>query len=226
MERESAPEPSVLGLSAVIRVAVVDDHRLVLDGITARLSAQAGIRVVASESSWVGLLSNLAFPVDVVVLDLHLRDQISIGNKLTTLAAAGCRSIVMSWHADAATIRTAISLGAKGFVPKSESADELVRAIQCAAQNRRYDTRLVTEVVAIAGGESPPRLGNQERRALVLYATGRPVKEVAVAMGTTEDTVKSYLKRGRRKYRAIGIDIGTRVLLRRQAIVEGWISPD
>jgi DNA-directed RNA polymerase specialized sigma24 family protein len=60
----------------------------------------------------------------------------------------------------------------------------------------------------------------------MLYAAGRPVKEVAVAMGTTEDTVKSYIKRGRRKYRAAGIDIGTRILLRRQATVEGWLSPE
>lgn len=221
MERETALEPN-----AVIRVAIVDDHRLLLDGLTARLSAQQGIRVVAGECTWVGLLCNPEFPVDVVVLDLHLKDQIAIGDKLKTLTAAGCRSIVMSRHADAASIVTAISSGAKGFVPKSESADELVRAIEAAASDRRYDNRPVMDALATTGRGSAPRLGNQERRALMLYAAGRPMKEVAVAMETTEDTAKSYIKRGRRKYRTAGIDIGTRVLLRRQAIVEGWLSPE
>jgi DNA-binding NarL/FixJ family response regulator len=205
---------------------VVDDHTLVLEGIAARLAHHQGIRVVASESTWVGLLAHPEFPVDVVVLDLHLKDQISISSKIRTLAAAGSHAIVMSRHTDAASISTAIGYGAKGFVPKSETADELLRAIECAADGRQYANRSTTDALAIAERTSIPRLGNQERRALVLYAAGRPVKEVADAMGTTEDTVKSYIKRARRKYRAAGIDIGTRVLLRRQATVEGWLSPE
>lgn len=219
------PEPAEPALRP-IRIAIVDDQTLVLEGITARLAAQAGIRVVASESTWVGLLCNPEFPVDVVVLDLHLKDQISIGTKLKTLAAAGCRSIVMSRHSDAASIFTAISFGAAAFVPKSESADELVQAIEAAAHGSGYINRAMTAALAVADRKSAPRLGNQERRALMLYAAGRPVKEVAIAMDTTEDTVKSYIKRGRRKYRAAGIDVGTRVLLRHQAIVEGWLNPE
>ena len=209
-----------------IRVGIVDDHKLVLDGLTARLSSQGGLRVVASESTWVGLLSHPEFPVDVVVLDLHLKDQISITNKLKTLTAAGSRAVVMSRHSDAASIFTAINLGAKGFVPKSDSAEELVRAIQSAALDLQYDNQAVTDALAVSSGQPGPRLGNQERRALMLYAAGRPMREVAVAMATTEDSAKSYIKRARRKYQDAGIDVGTRVLLRRQAIAEGWISPE
>lgn len=212
--------------TSAIRVAIVDDHTLVLEGITARLADQPGIRVVASEPTWVGLLSHPEFPVDVVVLDLHLEDQISIGSKIRTLTAAGSQTIVMSMHSDAASIFTAIGYGAKGFIPKTESSDALVSAIKCAAHGRQYGNHPMAEAFAVIDRGDTPRLGNQERRALMLYATGRPVKEVAVAMGTTEDTVKSYIKRGRRKYRAAGIDIGTRILLRRQATVEGWLSPE
>jgi len=209
-----------------IRVAVVDDHTLVLEGIAARLANHPGIQVVASEATWVGLLSHPEFPVDVVVLDLHLKDQISIGAKVKALTAAGCQSIVMSRHADASTIFSAVGYGARGFVPKSEPATELVRAIECAVRGEQYCNRPMSEAFAIIDRVETPCLGNQERRALMLYATGIPVKEVAATMGTTEDTVKSYIKRGRRKYRSAGIDIGTRVLLRRQATVEGWLSPE
>jgi two-component system, NarL family, uhpT operon response regulator UhpA len=38
--------------------------------------------------------------------------------------------------------------------------------------------------------------------------------------------VKSYIKRGRRKYRRVGVDLGTKLLLRRHAIREGWIPPE
>jgi DNA-binding NarL/FixJ family response regulator len=60
----------------------------------------------------------------------------------------------------------------------------------------------------------------------VLYAGGRSIKEVAADMTTTEETIKSYIKRARRKYRGIGVDIGTKILLRRHAIREGWITPE
>jgi DNA-binding NarL/FixJ family response regulator len=132
----------------------------------------------------------------------------------------------MSRHTDAASIQAAIVHGAHGFVPKSDSAEELVNAIKSAAEGNRYENSPLTDALAVADYVPSPRLGNQERRALMLYAAGRPMKEVAAAMETTEDTVKSYIKRGRRKYRVAGIDIGTRVLLRRQAITEGWLSPE
>src|SRR5690606_626756 len=102
-----------------IRVGVVDDHRMVLDGISAHLDAQDGLKVVVSEPTWVGLLCHDEFPVDVAVIDLDLRDQITIGTKLRALAAAGVRSIVMSRHADAASIHAVMVRGAHGFVPKS-----------------------------------------------------------------------------------------------------------
>src|SRR5690606_10644021 len=98
--------------------------------------------------------------------------------------------------------------------------------IRSAANDTRYDFRTAVDTELLEGEAVGPKLGNRERRALVLYAAGHPIKEVAATMGTTEDTVKSYVKRGRRKYRAAGIDIGTRALLRRRAVVEGWLSPE
>lgn len=218
-------EPTLTPAGA-IRVAVVDDHRLVLDGITAGLRMNRRLHVVASEPTWVGLLTHEEFPVDVVVLDLQLRDQIAIGFKLKALEAAGVRTVVMSRHTDAATIALAIQCGARSFVPKTESVDELVEAIECAAENRPYSNQLSRDALATVLRSTGPKLGHQERRALMLYSTGSSVKEVAATMDTTEDTVKSYLKRGRRKYRAAGVDIGTKTLLKRQAILEGWISPE
>ena len=103
--------------SSVIRVALVDDHRLVIDGLVARLTQRSsGLTVVAAESSWAGLMDNPDFPFDVVVLDLHLEDNIPIGTKLRALQAAGTSSVVMSRHADSGSINAAIQAGAMSFV--------------------------------------------------------------------------------------------------------------
>ncbi len=210
-----------------IRVAVVDDHRMVIDGIAAHLDARRlGIHVVIAESTWLGLLSHQEFPVDVAVLDLTLDDSIPIATKVRALNAAGTRTIVMSRHADPSSIQGAIKAGALGFVPKTDSADELVNAIRSAAQGRHYDNAVTVNALSQVESVGDPGLGRQEQRALALYASGRAIREVASEMGTTEETVKSYIKRGRRKYREIGVDLGTKILLRRHGIREGWLPPE
>lgn len=224
---ESTPTSVESRSPAQIRVAVVDDHRIVLDGVTAHIRFRhPDIEVAITETTWVGLLAHPLFPVDVVVLDLGLGDDLPVETKLRILATVGVKTVVMSRHADAFSVQSAMRAGALAFVPKSDDAGELVRAIRAAAAGHRYRGHSValTEIDAVSG--STPGLGRQELRAIMLYSTGRSVKEVAAEMETTDETVKSYLKRARRKYRAVGIDLGTRVLLRRHAAREGWIGPE
>jgi DNA-binding NarL/FixJ family response regulator len=212
---------------AAIRVAIVDDHRLVLDGLAARLhEPEKGISIVAAETSWAGLIANPEFPVDVVVLDLHLEDGIPVGTKLRALGTIGTAAIVMSRHADSASVTAAMRAGAMGFVPKTESAAELSAAIRAAADSTQHLSAPLAEAVAGFVATPDPGLGRQEQRALVLYAAGRSIKEVAAEMHTTDETVKSYIKRARRKYREVGIDIGTRIALRRHGVKEGWLTPE
>lgn len=215
------------GRASGIRVALLDDHRLVLDGLVARLSTRSsGIVVAAAESSWAALVDNPDYPFDVVVLDLHLEDNIPIGTKLRALQAAGSSAVVMSRHADSGSINAAMQAGAMAFVPKTEPAEELITAIKSAAKQRNHIPEHVATVLAGFRATPDAGLGRQEQRALVLYAGGRSIKEVAHTMSTTEETVKSYIKRARRKYRQVGVDVGTRVLLRRHGIREGWIAPE
>jgi DNA-binding NarL/FixJ family response regulator len=113
-----------------------------------------------------------------------------------------------------------------GFVPKTDSAAELAAAIRAAAASTPHLSAPLAAAVAGFAASPDPRLGRQEERALVLYASGRSIKEVAAEMDTTEETVKSYIKRGRRKFRDVGVDVGTRILLRSYGISEGWLTPE
>jgi len=69
-------------------------------------------------------------------------------------------------------------------------------------------------------------LNEQEQRALALYASGRSIREVAVDMDLTVEAVDSYINQARLKYRKLGIDLGTKSLLRRHGIREGWLAPE
>jgi two-component system uhpT operon response regulator UhpA len=213
--------------SGVIRVAILDDLRLVVDGLMARLAHEAPqIAVVTTHVRWSDLLADPVLPVDVVVIDLHLADRIPIATKIRALSSMGSAAVVISRHADAVSINVAMTAGATAFVAKTDSAHDLVAAIHAAARSEPFLTRPSSAIAAMFGEITDPGLGRQEQRALVLYASGRSIREVAESMDTTDETVKSYIKRARRKYRQVGIDVGTKSLLRRHAIREGWLSAE
>jgi DNA-binding NarL/FixJ family response regulator len=210
-----------------IRVALVDDHRLLVEGLAARLSVpKAHIEVVAALTDWDELLSHPAFPVDVVIVEFGLEDDVPFETKVQQLGEIGIAAVALGRSRDAATVHAALTAGALTLVPKSEPAEHLVAAVHAAAAGIAHHSPAVQEALDAWANRADPSLGRQELTALQLYAQGRSVHEVAEHMATTDQTAKSYIKRGRRKYRLAGVDLGTKVLLRRHAIREGWIPPE
>ncbi len=208
-----------------IRIAVVDDFRLLIDGLVARLNdGHFGLDVVIEANSWSELVSHPEFPAQVTVLDLNLNDSISIGVKIQALLSAGSEIVVISRHSDPATVSRVIRAGALSFIPKTQGVEELARAIRSAARGERYLSDQLGAAIADLSTTPAPKLGRREQRAIALYASGLTMRELAREMSTTEETVKSYVKRARRKYRQIGVELGTRAQLRVQGLQEGWFD--
>lgn len=208
-----------------VRVAVVDSHALVAEGLGALL-ATAGLEVVATVSSWEQLLEHPAMPVEVVVLDLHLHDGLLISTRVRELTALGSSTVVVSRRTDASSVASAMRAGARGFVATSDSPGDFVAAVRTAATGGHHLADHRADAVRAARTSLDAGLGPREERAIVLYSAGWSLREVAAAMDTTEETVKSYVKRARRKYRDLGVDVGTRHQLRQYARAQGWSMPD
>lgn len=209
------PDPN-----APIRLAIVDDHRMLLGALSEWLRGAApDIDVVAAVPSWSELLAHRAFPVDVVLLDLDLKDNIPVSLKLSMLKSAGVQTMLISTYSEPAVVREALSAGALGYLPKSEPVETIVEAIRAAKLGESYLTPEL-QATLIEDGLSP-KLSAQERRVMALYGAGQPVKAVAFQLGISEETAKSYLKRIREKYRVAGYDVGTKVALRKRAIADG-----
>ena len=211
--------------AAAVRVAVLDGHPLVAEGLAALLE-RSGLEVAAVVPTWSELLEHPAMPVDVVLLDLHLDDGVLIARKVRALTALGSSAVVLSRRSDTASVLSAVRAGARGFVATGDSSRDLVIAVRTAAGGGHHLSDYRADALRRARSGPDAGLGRQEERALVLYAAGRSLREVAALMDTTEETVKSYLKRARRKYRALGIELGTRSLLREHAVAEGWATAD
>jgi two-component system, NarL family, uhpT operon response regulator UhpA len=205
-----------------IRLAIVDDHRMLLGALTEWIrNAAPDIEMVAAVASWPERLTSPEFPVDVVLLDLDLKDNIPVSLKISTLKTTGVRTVLMSTYSEPNVVREALAAGALGYLVKSEDAGMIVEAIRAAAEGESFVSAELD--LALNSGEvgGAPKLSAQERRVMALYGGGEPVKAVAYQLGISEETAKSYLKRIREKYRVAGIDVGTKVALRKRAIQDG-----
>lgn len=208
--------------NAPIRLAIVDDHRMLLGALTEWIrSAASDIEMVAAVTTWPDLLTHPEFPVNVVLLDLDLKDDIPVSLKISTLKTTGVATVLMSTYSEPNVVREALAAGALGYLVKSEEAEMIVEAIRAARQGESFISAELDLALNANDVGGSPRLSAQERRVMALYGGGEPVKAVAYKLGISEETAKSYLKRIREKYRVAGIDVGTKVALRKRAIQDG-----
>jgi DNA-binding NarL/FixJ family response regulator len=179
--------------------------------------------MVAAVTTWPELLTHPEFPVDVVLLDLDLKDNIPVSLKISTLKTTGVKTVLMSTYSEPALVREALAAGALGYLVKSEEASMIVDAIRAAYNGKSYISAELDYALNSSANDDggSPRLSAQERRVMALYGAGEPVKAVAYQLGISEETAKSYLKRIREKYRLAGYDVGTKVALRKRAIHDG-----
>lgn len=205
-----------------IRIALVDDHRMLLGALTEWINRAAhDIEVTCAVPTWPELLTHPTFPVDVVLLDLDLKDGIPVALKIANLKPTGVKTVLMSSYSEPAVVRQALDAGALGYLVKSEDATVIVEAIRAANEGRSYisaELDLALSRTAVGGA---PKLSQQERRVVALYGAGESLRGLSQRLGITEETAKSYLKRIREKYRIAGFDVGTKVALRKRAIQDG-----
>jgi two-component system uhpT operon response regulator UhpA len=205
-----------------IRLAMVDDHRMLLGGLTEWIRGAAeDIELVAAVTTFTELLTHPKFPVDVVLMDVDLKDNSPVSLRLSQLKQTGVATVLMSSYSEPQIVREALASGALGYVPKSEDVSMIVNAIRAANRGEAYISAELDLAINSGDVGGSPKLSAQERRVMALYGGGEPVKTVAYELGISEETAKSYLKRIREKYRVAGFDVGTKVALRKRAIQDG-----
>lgn len=182
-----------------MKVAITDDHRVVREGLRYMLSDAPGIDVVGEAESGEELLAIIGSePVDVVLLDVRMPGMsgLDVLERLTETAPQ-VRVLMLSMHDQPAYVRRAIELGAAGYVLKSAGRDELVTALQVAAEGGTYlPPELMEPLVASMAGRTRPsgKLSPREHQVLQLVADGYENKQIATELGLSEATVKTYLR--------------------------------
>lgn len=168
-----------------MRIAIVDDHPVVREGLAAALSNR-GFEIAASFGSAEELLA-ARFDADVVLLDLELPGMSGVD----AIARVGKPVLVLTAYANDEQIEAVLRGGARGYLLKGAAVDEIERAIRAVASGQTYlDPKVASRLVALSGA---PRLSSREREVLRLVAAGRSNKEIASALHVAERTVKFHV---------------------------------
>lgn len=213
-------------MTAVIDIAAVDDHPIILDSVAAWVTANENdIRVVATAATVEALLAGPGRGADVVLLDLDLGDGTTVSDNVAAILAAGPAVLVLSASERPVAVRSAMRAGARGYALKNEQAAQIRAAIREVAAGGDWISPRLAYILATDDAAGRPALSHQETRALQLYATGLPMKSVARKMAISEETVKQYLGRVREKYALSGRAAPTKVELYYRAVEDGHLPP-
>lgn len=213
----------------MIRIAIVDDHEMVREGLRTILQPEEDFDVVAESGSADGIVALVddAHP-DVVLLDARLPGV--SGPEATRLLAAShpeAAVLIVSTYSDDELVHECISAGAKGYVIKDIkqfSLKESIRAVHrgegavSPAVAARVFDRLRGAPAKQASTEPHAQLSDSQYKILRLIAEGFSNREIASRVHLSENTVKSHIQEIFRK-----LQVRNRVEAALRATKDGWL---
>ncbi len=212
-----------------IRVAIADDHPIVLAGLGMLLRAEADLEIVGEATSGPDALQLFrgAKP-DIAVIDISLPEMNGI--VLARQLAEDCPSmgiIVLTQHEERTYLSQALSAGARGYVLKKSAAQCLVNAIRGVLVGGLYvDPAMAAHMFLPAtgptGAKVPCKTGPltpREAEVLKLLAAGLTAKAIAEQLDLSLSSIETYKMRAAEK-----LGIKTRAEIVRYAAAQGWLA--
>jgi NarL family two-component system response regulator LiaR len=179
----------------MIAVVLIDDHRVVTRGVKTYLESFADIRVAGIAISGEEALSGLhLWKPDVILLDLLMPggiDGVETARRIKE-RFPHARIIALTASTDEARMMAVLRAGAVGYVRKDAEPEVLLAAVRAVSQGRTYVDPAVASSVLKAGGPEE-ELSPREGAVLRQMTFGRSNKEIAAALGITEETVKTHV---------------------------------
>ena len=214
----AAPASARMSLPGTIRVALVDDHQLIREGLRRVLQAEDGFEIVgeaADHASAIDLVVN--HRPQVLVLDLTFPE----GDAMPLLRDLRARQpdlriVVLTMHSDPETVRQALAAGAAGFMIKGAQSRELVEAIRAVARGERYLHSSVTGAVVEDSlrWQEAGSISEREREVLSMLASGQSPAQIARSLDISVHTVRRHLANVSAKLGIRGMNALTRYAIR------------
>ena len=190
-----------------IRVAIVDDHPLVIEGLKSLLRPYDNIKVIGSFETGKGMLDFLDHSdADIILLDINLPDisGIEVCQKIRTLYP-NVDIIGLSTYGERSIVNQMIGNGAKGYLLKNVTETELIEAIIKVYRGGHYYGNEVQQAMADTIFHSlgdTPRLTKREKQVLKLIVAGKTSAEIAQELFISQLTVDTHRRNLMKKMNA------------------------
>lgn len=189
-----------------VRVLVVDDQRLVREGIASLLDIQPGIDVIGTAADGrQAVEQTLALAPDVVLMDVRMPEMDGVDAvAVLKKRAPGCRVVMLTTFDDEEYVVQALRAGAAGYLLKDLPAAELAEAVRLAhagvtqlddAAARHVAAALTPRSTGALPRQSTDALTDRETDVLRLIAAGATNREIAARLFLSEGTVKNHISR-------------------------------
>ncbi len=211
------------------RILIADDHELLRRGLVAELSQVPGWVVVAEVANGRAAVASAAeLKPDLVVLDLTMPELNGLEAARRILAAdPGTRILILTAHESEQLVREVLSVGARGYVLKSDAGRILVVALQALLEGGSFFTSSVARMVMdgylrseATDPSTAQTLSGREREIVQLLAEGNSNKDVARALNISVKTAETHRSNIMRK-----LGLGSLPELVRYAIRNNIIEP-
>lgn len=180
----------------LIRVAIVDDHKVVAEGFE-RLINESGVAGVTGKAySASGCLKLLArSETDVLLLDINLPDGngIDLFLQIKTLYH-DLKTLILTSHSELSLIKRALNSGVSGFIMKNATIEEIIEGIRTVAAGNQFLCKETHRLLQHRDYQTV-LLSRREQELLRLIVAGKSSLEIANSMNLAYETIKSYRKR-------------------------------
>lgn len=208
-----------------IKILVVDDHQVVLDGFVARLELESDIDVVDTASNGIEAVESVRIShPDVVLMDISMPH--CSGLEATAEIKAqfpNVKVLILTMHDNREYIMKVMQAGAVGYMLKDISSDKLIQAIKTVYQGSTYFCESVTQTLftqpiqAITQKVNP--LSRREDMILKMVAQGESSKKIAKLLNISYRTVETHRQNIKHK-----LDLYTTAELTKYAVEKGILS--
>ena len=208
-----------------LRIILADDHLIVRQGLRSVLEQEAYTVLGEAGDGREALRLAQELRPDVAVLDLAmpLLNGLDAAREISRVSPQ-TKTILLTMHTEDPYVMEALRAGVKGYVLKTQAAQDLVQAIREVSRGAMYLSPGISRTVVeayLAKSELPPDpLTSREREVLQLIAEGKTTKEVAVILGVSVKTAESHRTRIMGK-----LEIHETASLVRYAIRRGLVQP-
>lgn len=189
----------------------MEDHPLYREGLKSYLTGRfPDMNLLYDGANFLDVKEAIeSNPITLAIVDLHLGDGHAPSEIVGFFTSRNIPVLVISALNNFESVKSAFFMGALGFVSKDSSIEDIGKAIVNVLAGREW----ISPVLSKALGQTnsiTDRLSAQEKKAIILYASGLKLEVVARRMDVAPSTVKQYIDRAKEKFRSEGIQVSTK----------------